>query len=169
MIRSGIIMITMYLLVINTAGAQNLKESLGGIKANFQIYSDSVNLEVSDEIIVLKAARKFYADCQCGTGWGYGYQSYHLEFITKKQLTTKNAKYLIGRDNADKIELKFYDAGNTLLASPTFPFTIIDLYNNAAVKNSLFFFSIDLIDIPVVLLNKTSKIDLIRRVALNPK
>ncbi len=169
MIRKGFLLIAIYLLVINTAGAQNLKEALGGIKANFQIYSDSVNLDVNDEIIVLKAARKFFSDCQCGTGYGYGYQSYHLEFITKKQLATKNTKYLIGRDNTDKIELKFYDANNVLLASPTFPFTIIDLYNNAAVKNSLFFFSIDLIDIPIVLLNKTSKIDLIRRVAVTPK
>lgn len=169
MIRKGILMITLYLLVINAAGAQNLKDALGGLKTNFQIYSDSVNLDVSDEIIVLKAARKFFSDCQCGTGYGYGYQSYHLEFITKKQLAIKNVRYLIGRDNADKIELKFYDASNTLLASPTFPFSIIDLYTNSAVKNSPFFFSIDFIDIPIVLLNKTSKIDLIRRVAINVK
>jgi hypothetical protein len=165
MIKKGIFIITMYLLVMNTLSAQNLKETLGGIKTNFQISSDSVNLNVGDQIIILKADKKFYTDCQCGTGYGYGYQSFHLEFTTKRQFTTRNYKFYVGRDNGDKILLRFYDADNNMLASYTSPFDIVDLYNNDRLRNSLFFCSIDLVDIPVLLLNKTFRIDIIKKVA----
>lgn len=165
MLKKGMLIITISLLVINTLAAQNLKDALGGLKTNFQIFSDSVNLDASDQIIILKADKKSYTDCQCGTGYGYGYQSFHLEFITKKQLVTKNFKFLIGRDNGDKIELVFYDANNNVLASPVFSFDIVDFYNNALIHNSPFFYSVDLVDIPIVLLSKTSKIDLIKKTA----
>jgi hypothetical protein len=160
-----ILLITVYIFSINILGAQNLKESLGGIKTNFQIYSDTVDLKVSDQIIIIRAEKKYDSDSDFGTGWGYGYQSFHLEFITKKNIKIENYKFRTGRDNGTKLELIFYDSNNSVLATSSFPYDYIDLYNNSSIIDSPFFYSIDLIDIPIVLLDKTAKIGMIKKVA----
>jgi hypothetical protein len=160
-----ILLITVYIFSVNILGAQNLKESLGGTKTNFQIYSDTVDLKVSDQIIILRAEKQTYSDSNFGTGWGYGYQSFHLEFITKKNIKIENYKYKTGRDNGNKLELIFYDSNNSVLATSSFPYDYVDLYNNSSIIDSPFFYSIDLIDIPIVLLDKTAKIGMIKKVA----
>jgi hypothetical protein len=160
-----ILLITAYVFSVNILGAQNLKDALGGIKTNFQIYSDTVDLKVSDQIIILRAEKNYNSDSNFGTGWGYGYQSFHLEFITKKNIKIENYKYKSGRDNENKLELIFYDSNNSVLATSSFPYNYVDLYNNPSIIDSPFFYSIDLIDIPIVLLDKTAKIGMIKKVA----
>ncbi|MGB8491882.1 MAG: hypothetical protein WCE64_12570 [Bacteroidales bacterium] len=160
-----ILLIAAYIFSVNILAAQNLKESLGGIKTNFQIYSDTVDLKVSDQIIILRAEKNYYSDSNFGTGWGYGYQSFHLEFITKKNIKIENYKYRTLRDNENKLELIFYDSNNSVLATTSFPYDYVDLFNNSSIKDSPFFYSIDLIDIPVVLLDKTARIGMIKKVA----
>ena len=146
--------------------AQDLKESLGGTKTSFRIYSDTVDLKVSDQIIILRAEKQTYSDASFGTGWGYGYQSFHLEFITKKIILIENFKYKAGRDNESKLELIFYDSDNNVLATSVCPYDYVDLFNNPEINDSLYFYSIDLIDIPVVLLDKTASIGMIKKVAV---
>jgi hypothetical protein len=160
-----ILLITVYIFSANILGAQNLKESLGGTKTNFQIYSDTVDLKVSDQIIILRAEKQTYSDSNFGTGWGYGYQSFHLEFITKKNIEIEYFKFRNGRDNGTKLELLFYDSNNIVLTSSSIPYNYVDLYNNSSIIGSPFFYSIDLIDIPIVLLDKTAKISMIKKVA----
>ena len=160
-----ILLITVCIFSANIIGAQNLKESLGGTNTLFQIYSDTVDLKVSDQIIILRAEKQTYSDSNFGTGWGYGYQSFHLEFITKKNIKIENYKYKTGRDNGNKLELIFYDSNNSVLATSSFPYDYVDLYNNSSIIDSPFFYSIDLIDIPIVLLDKTAKIGMIKKVA----
>lgn len=161
----SILLIAAYLFSVNILGAQNLKESLGGIKTNFLIYSDTVDLKVSDQMIILRAERKSASDSNFGTGWGYGYQSFHLEFITKKNIIIESYKFRTGRDNEMKLELIFYDSNNSVLATSSIPYYDIDLCNNSSIIDSPFFYSIDLIDIPIVLLDKTVKIGMIKKVA----
>ena len=162
--NKAILLITIQLIVFNILGAQDIKESLGGIKTNFRIFSDTIDLKVIDQIIILKAEKQTYSDSNLGTGWGYGYQSFHLEFITKKNIKVDNYQYGTGRDNGSKLKLIFYDSNNNELASISIPFDYVDQYNNLSIINSPFFYSIDLIDIPIVLLDKTDKIDMIKMV-----
>lgn len=165
MIKKGFLLIAIQLLfVVNLLGAQNLKESLGGTKTNFQIFSDTVDLKASDQILILKAEAKHEADATFGYGWGYGYQSFHLEFITKKNINVETFKYRTGRDNESRLELQFYDSENNMLASTSIPFDSVDLFNNSSIDGSPFFYSIDLIDIPIVLLDKTAKISMTKKV-----
>jgi hypothetical protein len=153
------------LFVVNILVAQNLKESLGGIKTNFQILSDTVDLKVSDQIIILKAEKKYGANSDFGYGWGYGYQSFHLEFITYKNIKVETFEHRAGRNNESKLDLVFYDSTNAILASTTIPYDYVDLLNNLSLADGPFFYSIDLIDIPTVLLDKTSKIGMIKKVS----
>lgn len=163
--NKAVLLILVQLFAANVLIAQSLKESLGGVKTNFQIISDAIDLEASNQIIILKAEKKHdqYADSFSGYGWGYGYQSFHLEFITNKDLTVKTYKRergSISREN--KLDLKFYDAGNNVIASTIVPFDYVDLLRDTQKEGGPYFYSIDLIDIPVVLLDKTSKIDMVK-------
>jgi hypothetical protein len=168
--NKAVLLIVVQLMVANVLLGQSLKESLGGIKTNFQIFSDTVDLKNSNQIIILKAEKKHdqYADSYSGYGWGYGYQSFHLEFITNKDLTVKTYKRDRGTINReDKLDLKFYDAENNVIASTIVPFEYVDLLRDTQKEGGPYFYSIDLIDIPVVLLDKTSKIDMVKLVASN--
>ncbi len=165
MITKNVLLISIQLFVVNILGAQDLKESLGGIKTNFKIVSDTVDLCVSDQIIILRAEKKHYGDASSGYGWGYGYQSFHLEFMAKKEIKVETFKFKPSRDNESKLELTFYNSENGILASTSVPFDQVDALSNPTTSDRLFFYSIDLIDIPVVLLEKTSKIDMIKKVS----
>lgn len=160
-----VLLIVIQLFVVNALEAQNLKESLGGIKTNFKIVSDTVDLRVSDQIIILRAEKKSSENSSFGTGWGYGYQSFHLEFIAKKEIKVETFKFKPGRDNESKLELTFYNSENSILASLSVPFDQVDALSNPTTSDRLFFYSIDLINIPVVLLEKTYKINMIKKVS----
>lgn len=58
------------------------------------------------------------------------------------------------------MELTFYDANDVILASHIANFSVVDLFYNISADKIQFFYSIDLIGVPIALLNKTVKIDL---------
>lgn len=161
----NVLIIVIQLFVVNILGAQDLKELLGGIKTNFKIVTDTVDLRVSDQIIILRAEKNHYGDASFGVGWGYGYQSFHLEFIARKDIKAETFKFRPGRGNGSELELTFYNSENSLLASASVPFDQVDVLTNPATVDRSFFYSIDLIDIPIVLLEKTSKIGMIKKVS----
>ncbi|MBN2637401.1 MAG: hypothetical protein JXR61_14095 [Prolixibacteraceae bacterium] len=145
--------------------AQNLENALGGVKTNFQLFSDTTNLNPTNQMIIKRAEKKSSSDVSFGTGWGYGYQSFHIEFIADKNLTEKTFKYRAGRDNEDKLELTFHGSSNVVLATCLVHYSVVDLLYHSSAVSSRYFYSIDLIDIPLVLLNETVKINLIKRVS----
>jgi hypothetical protein len=96
---------------------------------------------------------------------GYGYQSFHLEFIARKDIKVETFKYSLGRDNRSKLELIFYNSENLIIASSSIPFESVHVLSNTSSSDGLFIYSIDLIDIPIVLLERTHKIDMIKKVS----
>ena len=167
MMNKTVLLVVLQLFVVNLLIAQkSLNESLGGIQTHFQIFSDSVDLKVSNQIIILKAEKKHdqYADSFSGWGWGYGYQSFHLEFETNEEIEVKPLHYEGIRKPESRFDLLFTDAENKVISSATIPVDYVDLLSNPKKEGDPYFYSIDLIDIPVVLLDKTSKINLVKRV-----
>lgn len=145
--------------------AQNLEEALGGVKTNFKLLSGTRDLNPADQIIIQRAERKSYSDAAYGIGWGYGYQSFHLEFVTSENLVEEKFKFKTGRDNEDKLTLTFYDSEHVVHATLQLNYSEVDLLYNEESGRSQYFYSIDLINIPIVLLNKTAEINLIKKVS----
>ncbi|MBB3187823.1 hypothetical protein [Microbacter margulisiae] len=156
------IFVTIQLLLLNGVSAQNLSDSLGGIKTHFQLYSDTINLQPGEQFMLLRAEKKYTADPTFGYGWGYGYRSYHLEFTTNKNIVVETFKYHVGYNNDPKLVLSFYDVSGLLLSSLTFPFDRVSVCHNFSSTGSPFFYSIDLIEIPISLLDHTAKIGIIK-------
>lgn len=155
--------------ILFTVNAQSLTETLGGVETNFQIVSDSVDLKATDQFIIQRAEKNtkyrsgMTGDGGYGYGYGCGYQSFHLEFIARETYVTK----VIDHKDRDynKIVLTFYDSDDIILASQTWNRSEIDILFHSHPDNSRYFYSIDIKDVPMVLLAKTVKIDIIREVS----
>jgi len=149
------------LLSFHKVPAQSSFEHLGAIKTNFQIYSDTTNLLVSEQILIKPANRDSYSNYKNGEA-GYGYEEYHLEFTTQK---TIHAEYSLPgyhkrfyQDDGTVCKLVFYDQSNNILATKTI-LSVDMLYNPGKVE--FYFYSVDLRVVPIVLLEKTLKINIV--------
>jgi hypothetical protein len=150
--------IALQLFVLQILCAQPISESLGGIKTNFEVFTINTDLEVTEQIILLTTERFTYINPQGEAGWGYGYQSFHFEFITKNEI-----KEIQGdKNNRHNYRLSFIDHENVILLAVDLPKSSVNKYHNPDIPNSQFFYSIDLINIPILLLDKTKRIDLYR-------
>ena len=71
--------------------AQSISEQLGGIQVDFLITSDTFTLSEDEQILIQRAEANYSQSINVsgnyGAGYGYGYQSFHLEFIAKKQIS----------------------------------------------------------------------------------
>lgn len=152
-----ILLLIIQLFVINILSAQSLSESLGGTKTNFRIYSGPTELITSEQIIILRAEKNTFSDLYAG--WGYGYRSFHLEFISNKNIVEMQSDV---KSERYKMKLTLYDADNKLLTTITLPSYYLNEYSNSSSEDALFIYSLDLIDIPVVILDNTKKIDIVK-------
>lgn len=148
--------IALQLFVFQILCAQTISESLGGIKTDFEIFSDSTDLEVTEQILVLAAESNTY-DSFNDDG-GYGYQSFHLEFITQKEMNEVPGD----RKDRNNYSLTFINHENAILFSINLRNYSVKRYHNPDIENSQFFYSIDLINIPVLVLDKTKTINIYR-------
>jgi len=154
-------------LSVFNSSAQSLSEALGAVKTNFQIFSDNKDLNVTDQFIIKRAESEHQRGSisDGGYGYGYGYQSLHLEFVTQETYLLQEFDHKLFGNNYDKLVLTFYDPDDIVLATYVSDFSVADLMYNLPSEKVRFFYSIDLIGIPVVLLDKTVKIDLIKLVS----
>lgn len=156
--KKATFLIILQIFIFQIICAQSISESLGGIKTKFEVFSDTIDLKVSDQIVVLAAERRSYISAGDQAGWGYGYQSIHFEFITKKRLVEIPT---VGK-NKNKYKLTFSDQDNVILQTIIIPEYSVDMRINPNIGNNRIFYSLDLIDTPVLILDKTKKIDIVK-------
>jgi hypothetical protein len=156
--KKATFLIFLQIFIFQIICSQSISESLGGIKTKFEVFSDTIDLEVSDQIVILAAERRSYISGGDQAGWGYGYQSIHFEFITKKRLV----EITTVRINKNNYKLTFSDQDNVILHTTIIPGYLADMRFNPDIGNSRAFYSIDLIDTPVLILDKTKRIDIIK-------
>jgi hypothetical protein len=141
-----------------TLHAQTLSERLGAVSTDFSFFSGETDLEVSHQFIIKSggAYHKMGTMFDGGYGYGAGYDTYRLEFVTRKALA---------QDSRRRIEhhfrMSFYNEEDELLASYNFAARKVSVLPFDPEEDSLLFYSVDLLDIPVSLLDFTRKIDVI--------
>lgn len=171
MIKKVIFFIALQALIFGSLHAQSLSQQLDGIKTHFQLYSLTTKLDVSEQMLILRAETKHRVETDIfsgelyATGWGYGYRSYHLEFVTHEELNSQRLPNKFGKSRYTRLKLTFYDANKNILASFTIPYERVDRQSYSSAKGGPFFYSIDLINIPLVLLDQTVAIDMVKMVS----
>lgn len=155
--------IALQLLSVSFLHAQNLSEKLGAVQTNLIITSHGMELEVTNQIIA-KRAERFYdwgGHNDGAYGYGYGYESFHLEFTVKNgEIDLPQPGGLLKGEK--RTILDFYDAEDNLLGSVAKTPREVRLVSNNTLENKLMHYTIDLINIPLPLLDATNRIDIYR-------
>jgi hypothetical protein len=121
----------------------SLTEKLGGLKANFSILYNGEMLNTDAPILVHYPIYQHDQELYKG-GYGYAYQALHLEFLSFKNIESK------------KYTFEFFDKTNTLQWKiPYYP--IIKTHQN--IDKTKFLHSINIENIPILVLENTSKIN----------
>lgn len=146
-------------LIVKPSQAQSLSESLGGIKTNFEFFSDSINLDVKKQFIIKNASMIKNADSyglNSAYGYGGGYESFHLEFSTNKEIVVNE----IRKPEFD-YQLLFYNHDEQLISTIDFSLRKRSNHNkvNLIQHNEMKFFSFDLIYLPLSVLEETKRIE----------
>ena len=139
--------------------SQSLTEKLGGITTNFVFYSDSTELKVIDQAIIKRGVSNFKvkqnAQYSYGHGYGYGLQTFHLEFTATSDIKQIN-EY---KDKPTKAvyQIYMYDESDNLLVN-----FAVQYYTSKVAKQTseIKSYSINLGQIPIIILNRTTKIDI---------
>lgn len=156
--RVGIILL-LQIFVIGNLSAQKLSEKLNVVKTNFTLTFNGENLQPTNQFIAKKARYDYnYGSIEeGGYGYGYGYESYFFEFATFNQVGIPYFSFWKG---SKSYILKFYDNFNQLIGSVERTIKHVKIVRNEIDKNTPTFFSIDLVDIPLILLDETEHIDI---------
>lgn len=152
-----IVLISILISTIPSLYSQSLIENLGGVKTDFQFTTDSVEIPIIEQAILRRGVSKYNSGIVSDGGYGYGYglQTFHLEFITEAKITER---YRSGkRSNRKHYEIKLWDENDSLLLHIGIQLSELRKVSNG--KN-LYTYSINLNRIPIVLLDKTQKINI---------
>ena len=133
--------------------SQNLVESIGGYKTNYIITSDSIVINNKSQVLIRRAESNHISSANAG--YGYGYESLHLEFISKDSIVTIERSK---RSLFPFYVIQFYDVENSLIAQKYLMKNDIDILKNK--ENLIKTYSIELKDIPVSVLEITKKVNI---------
>lgn len=137
--------------------SQSLIEDLGGVKTNFIITTDSVEMTILEQAIIKRGVRNYKARIfdDGGYGYGYGLQTFHLELITKAEFVEKYRREK--RSYQKYYTIKLFDKKDTLLLNKEIELSELKKFSNG---DDLFIYSLDLRRIPIILLDKTTTINI---------
>ncbi|MBN2615795.1 MAG: hypothetical protein JXR71_08890 [Bacteroidales bacterium] len=154
--KKTIYIITVLFFFSGLASAQSLTESLGTVKTHFKFYSDTTPLNVSEQFIIKRAGS--YSVTAQDLGMAAGYDSYHLEFATQTALKTTD---IYKHNKVSEYNVRFYDANNNLLGTFMFEPEHAQKISNTNKKGSEAFYSLDLFKLPLSILDRTVKINIL--------
>jgi hypothetical protein len=152
--RMIFIIMPMLLLFNELSNAQSLSEKLGAIHTNFKFYYDTVDLNVSDQFIIKNVGSYFFS-----TDNKVAYESYHLEFVSNKRLLLD---YSQGLFKVHYYTIVFYSSDKLQLFRISISQEFLNIATNLDISESPIFYSLDLFDIPLSLLDRTSKIVIVQ-------
>ena len=157
--KEQLIMKIIFVLILFTitpkSFSQSLTERLGGIKTNFTIFIESVEMNIVDQVIIKRGLSDSHSSTnyEYGYAYGYGLQTFRLEFIAK--VTPLEREKLKNRKKLDYYEMRFLDEGGKVLMSTK-------LYLSGIIQSSngedLITYSINLQNWPLIILDRTKTI-----------
>ena len=143
-----------------TTQAQDLREHTGVLDLKITITNQDTVINNGIPILVRRAesnnntSSNYETSSVAGAGYGYGsgygfgYASWHLEFVGTKDLRTIRKKY----------QLSFMDQSGEVIGFFRFDQKEVDVISTKS--KAQFFYSIDMIDVPILLVEQTTRIEI---------
>ena len=151
-----------FMIIVNlisfNSNSQSLTEKLGGVKTDFVFISDSIEMDIIDQIILKRGVKDSntsygsYSDGAYGYGYGYGFETFHLEFITTSKI--KEIKFY-ERKKWTHYKIDLMAENDSLLYSfKKYPSDVVKVLNGDSLQT----YSINLYKVPMIFLDRTKKI-----------
>ncbi|MEM9820850.1 MAG: hypothetical protein AAF985_07250 [Bacteroidota bacterium] len=145
---------------------QSLAEKIGGVATNFRIKSDSIVLNDSQQLLIKRGVFDYGIDNSevpeesYGYAYGYGYQSYHLEFTSPHKISTivKSKK----RRRSAHYIISLTDGAGRVYQNIKIRPSEVKSFFAVRGKDIIYAYSINLVDVPLIILNDMSVFNIVR-------
>lgn len=139
--------------------SQTLMEEIGGVRTNFTIVSDTLWLDTDEQFLIKRATKEInLEEFDDGTlQRSEAYESYHLEFILPGKIQTIRK---IGKSR-EYYFLEFFTDGDQLILSVELQPKEIKSTTNWK-DTELVAYSINLQQVPLVILDRTLKLNFVK-------
>ncbi|MEO0341664.1 MAG: hypothetical protein AAF242_20955 [Bacteroidota bacterium] len=135
--------------------AQAITPALEGHRPAFRISTDSMEMTVVDQLLIKRAVRDYFFDRILDAAYGMAYESWHLEFITRQPILLRNLK---GKKESF-IRIELYNRREECIGR--FDLVPDRLQSTKSVSGQkTMTYSVNLIDIPLILLDRTKRVDI---------
>ena len=139
--------------------AQSLSDKLGAIETGFTMTSYGQDREVVEQFIIKRAEKIENVSSSATFGYAYGlglgYESYHLEIVVLKKLETVESDK---KEDLWNWELSLFDKDGQKIYTTTLPKRQVTFSSNS--DESLTYYNIDLLGVPLAALNQAQHLDL---------
>jgi hypothetical protein len=161
MFRKLFLFVIVQFALLNVLEAQYPEISYTGTKSDLQIFSNSTDLKPVDQMLVLKTSKA--TGSKTGKGkFRFSYQSVHLEFSINGRVENV---YSANKSEKNKYKLSFFGSNGELIISILVPDHYVKRFNNPVSDPKIYFYSVDLLDIPVIILSNSVKLDITKLVS----
>lgn len=114
-------------------------------------------LVVEDQLLIKRAYKDYFYDGDFNSANGMAFQTWHFEFISRQPIQIQKVK---GKKK-NFILLGLYDRRNDCIGQFDLALSRVKGISSPS-KEKLYTYSLNLIDIPLVLLERTRRIDLLQ-------
>jgi len=149
----------LFFFAFGTLGAQNsdpspLTEQLGGVRTDFNMVIQGDTIPLMDQAIYLRGNIRWDIDAVLEYGAGAGLQNYRYEVLID------HAPEILEKLNRRRtnLQMRFYDSAGNMIYSGRFGSGLVQLIYS---ENRPTWMSVNLINIPFLILDRTDTISLI--------
>ncbi len=163
--RRNKLTIILFTLLSVSLNAQTISQKLGGISTNFTIKSKSVLLNNEKQILIKRGVSSYGIDYEpsqnfsYGYAYGYGYQSYHIEFVSENRIQEKK---ITNKSKVTYYQLILGDITGNNLQNTYVSDSDVKLWIGAKEGKMVYTYSINLVNIPIILLDDISEINIVK-------
>ena len=147
----------LFLILFSTSSlvkAQTITPALDGYRPAFRISTDSMEMTVVDQVLIKRAVKDYFFDRILDAAYGMGYEAWHWEFVTRQPILKRNLK---GKKESF-VRLELYNRKEECIGRFDLPLDRLQSTQSLSGQK-IMTYSINLIDIPLILLDRTRRVD----------
>lgn len=151
-----------FLISLSLVNAQTISDEIGSVSCEFALSSNGTHLEVKKQLLTQRAEGRTEVshDENRSYGLGLGYTEWHLEFVTTNPIITRPRTSEENGSHRDKYYIQLLDKDNNLLMKTYLTADLLRLWQGGTSTDPLYTYSLDLIRIPLILLDDVAYLDI---------
>jgi len=143
--------------------AQTVSEKLGGVHCAFELYSDTTELDVRNQLLIGRANTEstYSSDDNSSSASALGYTEWHLEFVSRTKIGSRDRAYEERKNYRRHYHVQFTNSKGDIILSTYLGSDKIRLWAGESYTVPIYTYSIDLINLPLISLDDVEKMNIV--------